>query len=962
VSAKFPTGRGLFGALGTRVARRMLVVFLLLGIGPAVLTLTLTQLRTRDALLDRHRGSLGEALDSVNLVLADRLATADELAASLLAGEGLEGIVDASLGRFDRAVRIVPGETPQWLAGGRHMGLAPATLAQAAMPLPGRASLAATDGSGEPASLWLLRRHPRDGSVIALRLTRQKLWTSTDDLPGQSSLCVFDAGLRPLHCDTALPEPVVARLAQDRSTGISGRLDWEAGEPMTGTWREMFLKVRFGVEGWHLVLSQPTRVGRAAEERLADAVIPAAALALMTAVLLALGAVRRTLGPLHALTEATERLGSRDFSQRIRVNEGTEFAVLGDAFNRLAEGLSRQFDTLEALARIDRLILEGRPASEIGAIARDLLAAGLPQAASIVAVDEAGDGNWRLYRAAGDKRQERTMPRPADPWCDAARRGGALQLMRAGEAGFPTGLHPVRDGGCHLVPVIADGNLAGCLTVAWRPDRAPTQAESELLAGLAGRIAVAIAAARRARLLHQRANFDSLTGLPNRPHFLEQLDTRLALATAAASRVDVLFVDLDGFSHINDSLGHAAGDRMLGEVGRRLRETLGAQGLVARLGGDEFALALSDAATDETARAQAQRVIDALARPFHLGDSPQFINASVGIAHFPDHGEDAATLLRHADMAMYRAKARGQGSMAVYEASMQEAAVERARVESELRIALKRQEFVLHYEPLVEAASGRIIGCEALIRWRHPERGMVSPGIFIPVAEETGLISPIGSWVLREACRQFMQWRRDGVPVSVVSVNASVHQFQRPDFVDEVAQVLRENGMPGSGLKLELTESLLMDEPREVEQRLEALAAMGVSLALDDFGTGYSSLTYLKRLPVDSIKLDRSFVRDLLEREEARELARSAIAMLHALHKQVVVEGVELLPQRELLAGWGADLLQGWLFSKSQPGDAFADYVRRAPVPAIGPANPEGSVVVAREPESLEEPLELLRA
>jgi diguanylate cyclase (GGDEF)-like protein len=956
----------------------MLVVFLLLGIGPAVLTLTLTQWRTRDALFDRHRGSLGEALDSINLVLADRLSTADELAASLLADGPPERLIDASLGRFDRAARIQPGVGVEWLAAGRHLGLPPAALAKAPPPAIGKPTLVSTHAPGEAPSLWLLRRAPADGGLMAFRLSRQKLWTSPDDLPAQSSLCVFDAELQPLHCDNPLPETVTAGLAQARAGGISGSLAWEGAEPMTAIWREMFLKVRFGIEGWHLVLSQPTRVGEVAQARLAEAVIPVAAAALMIAVLLALGAVRRTLGPLHALTEATERLGARDFSQRIQVSENTEFAVLGDAFNRLADGLSQQFDTLEALARIDRLILEGRPASEIGAIARELLAAGLPQAATIVAIDEAGDGRWRLYRAAGDKRQERSMPRPAEPWCDAVQRGRPLQAMRAGEAGFPSGLHPVRDGECHLVPVIADRTLAGCLTVARAPHRPPTQAETELLAGLAGRIAVAIAAARRARLLHQRANFDSLTGLPNRPHFLEQLDTRLALAQAARGRVDVLFVDLDGFSHINDSLGHAAGDRMLGEVGRRLRETLGTRGLVARLGGDEFALAISDAASDETARGEAQRVIDALARPFHLSDSPQFINASVGIASFPDQGEDAATLLRHADMAMYRAKARGQGSVAVYEASMQEAAIERARVESELRVALQRQEFVLHYEPLVEAASGRIVGCEALIRWRHPERGMVSPGVFIPVAEETGLISPIGSWVLREACRQFMQWQRDGVPVSVVSVNASVHQFQRPDFVDEVAQVLREAGMPASGLKLELTESLLMDEPREVERRLEALAAMGVSLALDDFGTGYSSLTYLKRLPVDSIKLDRSFVRDLLERDEARELARSAITMLHALRKQVVVEGVELQPQRELLAGWGADLLQGWLFSKSQPGDAFADYVRRAPVTPVaagvaaaaiaagtGPATEAGgaaSVLVAGEPEALEKPLELLGA
>ena len=291
-----PARGGLFGTLGTRVARRMLVVFLLLGIGPAVLTLTLTQLRSRDALFDRHRGSLGEALDSINLVLADRLGTADELAASLLADGQSERLTDASLGRFDRAARITPGVGVDWAASSRHPGLPPAALARATPPAVGKSTLVTTEVPGEAPALWLLRHAPTDGALMALRLSRQKLWTTPDDLPTQSSLCIFDAALQPLHCDNPLPATVMTELAQARAGGISGSLAWTGAEPMTTTWREMFLKVRFGIPGWHLVLSQPTRVGGAAQARLAEAVIPAAAAALLTAVLLALGAVRRTLG------------------------------------------------------------------------------------------------------------------------------------------------------------------------------------------------------------------------------------------------------------------------------------------------------------------------------------------------------------------------------------------------------------------------------------------------------------------------------------------------------------------------------------------------------------------------------------------------------------------------------------------------------------------------------------------
>jgi diguanylate cyclase (GGDEF)-like protein len=979
-------GGGLLGTPSTRVARRLLLVFLLLGVGPAMVTLGLTHMRSREALRESHLVSLAESVDSLMSVLSGRLEVADQVATALLDHEPARQLVAASRGRFDAAVLIEPDRAPRWLQPDAPRAPPPAGLVDALPTRTDRSTLAITRSGTQTPSLWLLRPLPAQAGAIALRLAPAAFWPDAGGLPAEARLCVLDADSQPLACEAPPPPEVLARFARARAGAINGHLDWEDTEPMTAVYREMFLKARFGAAGWSVVLIQPSRLGLAAQRRLTEAVWPAAIVALMSALLLAIGAVRRTLGPLRTLTEATERLGDGNFSGRIAVRSDNEFAVLGVAFNRMADGLARQFDALDALARIDRLILENRPMAEIGGVASDLLARSLPGAATVVALDEAGERRWQLYRSQENGRQPREIETPDAGWCETVRAAGAKHVQSRDEGSMPAGLHPLGTGACLLLPVIADdGMLAGCITVAWRPARPPTATESELIAGFAGRIAVAIAAMWRTRLLHQRANFDSLTGLPNRPHFLEQLAAQLA-AARTGGRVDVLFVDLDGFSHINDSLGHAAGDRMLGEVGQRLRDTLGDRGMVARLGGDEFALALTETASSTPARAQAQRVIEALARPFLLAEGPQFIGASVGIASFPEHGEDAATLLRHADMAMYRAKAGGRGAMAVYEASMQEAAIERARLEAELRLALKRNEFELHYEPLVEAGSGRVAGCEALVRWRHPQRGLIGPAVFIPVAEETGLISALGSWVLGEACRQYMQWQRDGVPVGFVSVNASVRQFQRPDFVDEVARTLREHGMSGDALKLELTESLLMDEPREVERRLHMLAALGVSLALDDFGTGYSSLTYLKRLPMHTIKLDRSFVRDLVEREEARELVRSAIAMIHALRKQVVVEGVEMMAQRELLTRWGADLLQGWLFSQSLPAQAFADYVRRAPVapvagfvagPGLGPdpvtgATPPreaatllrpttGSVGLTGQTEALEQPMELFR-
>jgi diguanylate cyclase (GGDEF)-like protein len=984
--------------IGTRVGKRVLLLFVAFGLAPALLTLTLTQVRVRETLLEQHYSRVGETVEALGLALWERLRMADEFAALLLEHTAEGQAWD--LGRtFDSAVLLSVSGAPRRLVASGDEPIAPELLR--ASPPQGQAGqiVLAPGAPGAAQQVWLLRAlAPRPAGAqtpsnwVALRISPEFLWIGIDQIPPSNGLCVFDADNRPLHCTEALPADAQGALARRRLEGIAGRVLWDARGASDGqaidegdeqsqvsVFREVFLKGRFKTGSWNVVLTQPAQLALSAERKLRQVIWPAAFVALIGALLLAIGQVRRTLVPLQALTGATQRLAARDFSSRVTVSADNEFAVLGEAFNDMADGLSHQFDTLEALAAIDRVILEGQPIHTIGGVALDLMARRLSTPVFGLALGDGASTGWCVHM-------------PVSVWqrLPEAVRGPGSPGARGGLVEWPIGppSQALLDALCadpqlrsrdsigarapqldrlaehlpalHLQGIVADGQTVGAMIIGWPEPSAPSIQERELISALAARIAVAVAASARQRLLHQRAHFDSLTGLPNRPYFLEQLDQQLARASAAHGQVTVMFVDLDGFSQINDSLGHEAGDRLLGQVGERLAGSIGQRGLIARLGGDEFALAMPDLGDEDLARQEAQALIAGLSRPFVLDGGPQFINASVGIACFPQDGQDADTLLRHADMAMYRAKALGRGSIAHFEARMHDEVQLRTRLEAELRTALLDDQFVLHYEPLVIPATGVAIGAEVLIRWRHPERGMISPAQFIPVAEDTGLIVPIGSWVLRQACAQFVRWRREGLPLSVISVNVSVRQFQRPDFVDEVREVLETTGMPTHGLKLELTESMLMGDAATVEKALDDLAAMGVSLALDDFGTGYSSLTYLKRLPVDTIKLDRSFVRDLLENGDARELARSAIEMLHALRKIVVAEGVELPGQRALLTRWGCDLLQGWLFTRSLAADDFRAFVLRPPMAMMGPD--EGSVALARQAQSLEQALELLGA
>jgi diguanylate cyclase (GGDEF)-like protein len=441
------------------------------------------------------------------------------------------------------------------------------------------------------------------------------------------------------------------------------------------------------------------------------------------------------------------------------------------------------------------------------------------------------------------------------------------------------------------------------------------------------------------------AYHDALTGLGNRRLFVEHVELTIAQARRRNAPFAVLFLDLDDFKRINDTLGHSSGDELLRGVADRLVACVRATDLIARrsddlenavsrLGGDEFTLLVTDVAGAEHLSAIAQRVLDELARPFRLGDDEVVIGASIGIAAWPSDGADVEALLRSADSAMYQAKARGRGCYEFYDASMNAAALERLRLEERIRRALERGEFEMHYQPKVELATRRVTGYEALIRWRDPEEGLLPPARFIPVAEQCGLIVPLGAFVLFEVCRQLAAWQstppgdgRHGVPH--VSVNLSAHQFRDGALVETVKRALVETGARPEGLELEITETTVMHDERAVVAALGELHELGVSVSLDDFGTGQSSLSYLRQLPVDTLKIDMSFVHNIAHSEQDARLTAAIVAMGKARGLCVVAEGVETEAQRELLTTWGCDEIQGFLISPAVPPGEVAGILAR---------------------------------
>ena len=427
--------------------------------------------------------------------------------------------------------------------------------------------------------------------------------------------------------------------------------------------------------------------------------------------------------------------------------------------------------------------------------------------------------------------------------------------------------------------------------------------------------------------LERLANHDALTNLPNRSLLHDRIAQALAFARRQKLRAAVMFLDLDRFKTVNDTLGHHFGDLLLVAVAERLRTCLREGDTVARIGGDEFVVVLPDIGDGDSLAGVdgvAEKLMESLATPFVVDGQELFVSGSLGISIYPRDGNDIATLLKHADIAMYRAKDKGRNNRQYYATEMNARTRERLALETSMRHALERDEFVIHYQPQIATESGAVVGLEALIRWRHPTLGMVSPASFIPLAEETGMIVPIGEWVLQSACAQSRAWREAGLPPVRVAVNLSARQFQQRDVVRVVADILAVTGLPGSGIDLELTESMLMDDPEGVIATLNELKAMGVRIALDDFGTGYSSLAYLRRFPIDEIKIDQSFVRDFDPVSGDAPLVRAIIGIARSLGISVVAEGVETPEQQCYLSRQLCDRMQGYLFSRPVPADEIA--------------------------------------
>ncbi|MDQ8728940.1 EAL domain-containing protein [Bradyrhizobium sp. LHD-71] len=619
------------------------------------------------------------------------------------------------------------------------------------------------------------------------------------------------------------------------------------------------------------------------------------------------------------------------------IAENVSFGL--DLFERedRQQRLSRMFSALSAT---NEAIMRAETRDELYQMVCEAAVKGAKFTSTTIFLAEPGDDFFRVAGSAGPNvdimRSRRYSPRADFPegrgLTGTAYRTGKPSVAndtRANEKAvrWPYPVLPRRSSKAGAaLPLYGQRGVAGVLLFMAAEKGAFTDEFVELLQRLAENVSHALRTFDRAdeqreaeKRIEYLATHDSLTGLPNRVMFNQLLDQSIKVARRNASKCAVLFIDLDRFKIINDSLGHAAGDALLVEVAGRLRSCLRESDVVARLGGDEFVVILNDVRDRNAIEATGRKILACLLPSMHLEGHECRTTGSIGIAIYPDNGTDAQALTRNADIAMYAAKEYGKNDLRFFSSEITSQSIERLMLEANLRKALDQNQFALHYQPKLDVATNRVNSVEALLRWAHPDLGDLPPMKFIPLAEETGLIIPIGRWVLRTACAQNVEWQRQGLPEITMAVNLSPRQFLDENLLRDLDEVLHETGLAPHLLQLEITESMVMQNVEQGIRVLDAIRSRGVRLAIDDFGTGYSSMSLMKQFPIDTIKIDRSFIRDLAENEEDRAITTAIISMGKALGLTVVAEGVETAEQDAFLRHRACDELQGHLFSKPVP-------------------------------------------
>ncbi len=912
--------------LSSSIARRLIIVMALL-VGSTVASVMWVAHDTIDDDLARNLNArVLEVSGGAAANLNARLLAVDAIVENAAAGDGRVGSLLLRQ-RLLRSPAIRTIVVLSWMDAFSAADRAPVSLSAADRRLlnSGQAKLFSVATQGSSQALYLVRAMTIAGTaaVVFCEISPEWLWKGIAPARSDTIVLVLDPAGLVLQATAPIPDALLAQLRAESESPL------DSATPVVRSWQSNNLSwqgavARLELNGAQLIdnrwlvigLSQSVMhsPGLAALER----VLPIIALVGLLAILLATFYLYRGWEPALASVRAGLLALSEGRYQRIELGSATDAPrQLAIEFNSAIVQMQSRMHVLATLNDIDRLLMhaiELEPAFDD--VLKRISTISQCRGATLTLLDPHAYGYARSYVVAADGSEQPVVRISVDDsiFNDLLpnEHGMAVTQIDPGRHGFLAPLQAIGAECFWLWPVLSGGQPVAILAVGYQGalDIPPELANFGY--ECAARLGVALSNSARDEALYRQAHFDALTQLPNRLLFRDRLAQELASAVASMQRSALLYIDLDHFKKVNDSMGHAAGDQVLQIVSQRLRTCVKDGDTVARLGGDEFTVILRSIGNPEAARLISRRIIESLQQPVNIGGRDHYVCASIGVTMFPDDGNTIEELMRNADTAMYQAKEGGRSCEVFYNRAMDGSGASIS--DTGLMRALRRQEFLLHYQPQYSLTNGTLVGVEALPRWQPPREALRHPTEIIALAEHSGLILDIGAWALETACRQYALWRKQGIAPPRMALNVSVHQLRQADFPMLVRHTLDSFSLPPEIIELEITESVFADD--DARESLRALAEVGVRLALDDFGTGYSSLGYLREHPVQLIKIDRSFIEGVATNNTSATLAETIIAMAHALGKQVMAEGVENHEQLEFLRARGCDSAQGYFFAK----------------------------------------------
>ncbi len=909
-------------AFGSRVAHRVFGSFALAAVAPLAVTAALVLTQVTSTLEEQAQRRLGEMSSGIGQQLLDRLLIIDDALQYLSNGDFL------SNSRVFESVQMETAGTVRVLLG------EPAALPEFHDGNSDLSSLIVSRQGDEP-RLTMVRSFA-NGTIYGT-IKPGYLWQAESLLPYAMDLCVVDSATRTfLYCSAPQNDELARRTmlaASNTSNPVLSWTDSEGGGNVRASQWTLFLPSRFEATPWSIIVSQPDDVAIAPLKAFTRVFPPVVITSLFLSLLLGSIQIRRIMQPLARLVRSTQQIADRNFSEPIALEGNNEFGELASAMNDMATRLDRQFDMISALADIDRLILSSQSIREVVERVMERVAAISPgYYPSVLLIDPSRKEQAHLFsRVPGNHAS--TLQ------CRAAIKSTVHNWL----AGISAGSHvdstwlrglipelPVVNAACAAVvaPFFRADELRGALITQMTDAKGLSEGDRASLFELSSRLAVAISASDHESELFQRAHFDTLTGLPNRQLCFDRLHQAIAQARREEHKLALLFIDVDRFKNINDSLGHTLGDELLKEIAFRLSAAIRETDTVARLGGDEYVVILPHIEGIFEVEAIVDKIFGLVSRPFYLNGQEISVSASIGITIFPDDATDADMLLQKADTAMYAAKDTGRARIEFFEEEMDRSLKEMLLMQRDLRTAFKNGQFNLVYQAQLDLESGKLLCMEALMRWHHPRRGPISPSSFVPILEDMGMIGPVGRWVIEHALASFAAWRAEGLDLPRISINVSGRQLVEDDFESFLVAQLERFDLEGHNLEIELTEHCLVEDFERTNDLLVRLSEHGIRVAIDDFGTGYSSLGYLQGLRFDSLKIDRAFVQGLPSSKSVA-IVGAVIAVANALGKEVVAEGIDADHQRTKLVELGCRIGQGYLLSIPIPGDEVMEWSQR---------------------------------